>query len=70
MTLYLITFLFFGLAVAAMAVGVIFTGRRIKGSGGGLNNPVTDTSGRQSCSICGASYDEQLEEGCPDENRR
>ena len=63
MTLYLITFLFFGLAVAAMAVGVMVTGRGIKGSCGGMNN-LTDGSGKQSCSICGATYDEQAEGSC------
>ncbi len=68
MTLYLITFLFFGLAVAAMAVGVMITGRRIKGSCGGLNNLVTDASGKQGCSICGATYEEQVEGGCGEDS--
>ncbi len=68
MTLYLITFLFFGLAVAAMAVGVMITGRRIKGSCGGLNSLVTDAAGKQSCSVCGLSYEEQVEGGCGEDS--
>jgi hypothetical protein len=38
MNTFLITFLVFMLFVAAMAVGVIFSNRTIKGSCGGLNN--------------------------------
>ncbi|MDX2425578.1 MAG: (Na+)-NQR maturation NqrM [Cycloclasticus sp.] len=38
MNIFLITFVFFLLFVAAMAVGVIFSNRKIKGSCGGLNN--------------------------------
>ena len=68
MTLHFITFFFFGPAVAAMAVGVLVTGRRLKGSCGGLNNLVTDASGKQSCSICGATYEEQVEGGCGEES--
>tara|TARA_R110002095_G_scaffold195251_1_gene173776 strand:- start:591 stop:773 length:183 start_codon:yes stop_codon:yes gene_type:complete len=38
MNIFFITFVFFLLFVAAMAVGVIFSNRKIKGSCGGLNN--------------------------------
>lgn len=38
MNTFLITFLVFLLVVSAMAVGVIFSNRKIKGSCGGLNN--------------------------------
>ncbi len=38
MNIFLITFVFFLLLVVAMAVGVIFSNRKIKGSCGGLNN--------------------------------
>tara|TARA_R110002074_G_scaffold170005_4_gene332143 strand:- start:168070 stop:168252 length:183 start_codon:yes stop_codon:yes gene_type:complete len=38
MNIFLITFVFFLLFVVAMAVGVIFSNRKIKGSCGGLNN--------------------------------
>jgi len=38
MNTFLITFLFFLLFVVVMAVGVIFSNRKIKGSCGGLNS--------------------------------
>lgn len=50
-----------------MAVGVIFTGRRIKGSCGGLNGLVQDESGNEVCGICGITYKEREEDGCGDE---
>lgn len=42
----------FGLVIVGMAVGVIFKGRRIQGSCGGLNN-MSDDFGRPMCE-CGA----------------
>ena len=47
-----------------MAVGYIFAGKRIKGSCGGMNNLVTGDDGKEKCSLCGISYEEQLESGC------
>ncbi len=38
MSTFIVTFLVFLLVVVAMAVGVIFSNREIKGSCGGLNN--------------------------------
>lgn len=38
MNIFLITFLFFLLFVVVMAVGVIFSNKKIKGSCGGLNS--------------------------------
>lgn len=38
MQIFLISFLVMGIAVAAMAVGVIFSNRAIKGSCGGIAN--------------------------------
>ena len=45
-------FAVFGLVIVGMAVGVIFKGRRIQGSCGGLNN-MSDDFGRPMCE-CGA----------------
>lgn len=44
-------FVAFGLVMVAMAVGVIFSNRRIQGSCGGLNN-LSDEFGRPMCE-CG-----------------
>ena len=38
MSLFIISFLLFGIILAAMSVGVIFSGRTIRGSCGGLND--------------------------------
>jgi len=48
MATFFITFLVFGAAIAAMTVGVVFTGKTIKGSCGGIN-----TIDGDSCSVCG-----------------
>lgn len=42
----------FGLVIAGMAVGVIFSNRRIKGSCGGLS---TMRGGESPCMVCGGS---------------
>tara|TARA_Y100000588_G_scaffold327596_1_gene362691 strand:+ start:380 stop:589 length:210 start_codon:yes stop_codon:yes gene_type:complete len=59
-------FVVFGVVMVGMAVGVIFSNRRIKGSCGGLN-AMQDDFGRPMCECgappgsCGAE-DEKLEE--------
>jgi hypothetical protein len=47
----------FGLAITGMAVGVIFSNRRIKGSCGGLGT-MRDGDGRSPCMACGGSPDD------------
>jgi hypothetical protein len=44
----------FGLAIAGMAIGVMFSGRRIQGSCGGLST-MRGGDGRSSCMACGGS---------------
>ncbi|MGC1274833.1 MAG: (Na+)-NQR maturation NqrM [Planctomycetaceae bacterium] len=44
----------FGLVIVAMAVGVIFSNRRIQGSCGGLST-MRDADGKSSCMACGGS---------------
>ena len=51
MTTFVGTFLVFIAVVAAMAVGVIFSGRRIKGSCGGLA-VWKDADGNSICEAC------------------
>ena len=51
MSTFLITFLVFVAVVAAMAVGVIFSDRRIKGSCGGLAT-WKDADGESICDAC------------------
>ena len=53
MALFFISFAGFSLALLAMAVGVLLTGRRIQGSCGGLSNALTNTEGDKVCGICG-----------------
>lgn len=51
MSIFLVTFAAFGIALAAMSVGVIFSNRRIKGSCGGLSS-FKDSSGKSICEGC------------------
>lgn len=44
----------FGLVILGMAVGVIFSNRRIQGSCGGLGN-MPDGQGKSPCMVCGNS---------------
>lgn len=50
-TTILIAVAVFAIALAGMAVGVIFSNRSIKGSCGGLNN-FRDSSGNPICEAC------------------
>jgi len=61
MNLFFITLAFFGFFIVAMAVGVIFGKRRLKGSCGGVGN----------CAICGNDSEEKQEENpvCLEQNR-
>ncbi len=51
MSTFLVTFMFFAAVVAAMAVGVIFGDRRLKGSCGGLAT-WKDADGESICDAC------------------
>ena len=54
MQTFLVTVLIFLLAVAAMAVGVIFSGRRLKGSCGGTGeNCRCSAEARRECALAG-----------------
>ena len=62
MSMFLITFLVFGLVVAGMAVGVIMGRGPIKGSCGGMGALGIDTA----CDICGGDpkrCDEETRDG-------
>lgn len=50
-TTILVAFVVFAVALTAMAVGVIFSNRRIKGSCGGLAN-MRDSQGKTMCEAC------------------
>lgn len=51
MMMFLVTLGIFLIAVAAMAIGVIVSNRRIQGSCGGLAN-MQDSQGRTMCDMC------------------
>ena len=53
MATFLITFVFLALIMTGMALGVIFAGRTIKGSCGGLNA----ISGADHCLVCKKDID-------------
>ena len=61
MNLFLITLAFFSFFIVAMAVGVIFGKRRLKGSCGGVGN----------CAICGNESEKKQEKTpvCLEQNR-
>lgn len=51
MTTFIVAFVFFVIILSAMAVGVIFSNKPIKGSCGGLNNIGLEGD----CEICGGN---------------
>ncbi|MEO1497077.1 MAG: hypothetical protein AAFV43_08005 [Planctomycetota bacterium] len=51
MTVFIVTAVVFGIALAGMAVGVILSNRRIKGSCGGLAG-FKDATGKSICEAC------------------
>lgn len=72
MIIFLVTLGIFLIAVAAMAIGVIVSNRRIQGSCGGLAN-MKDSQGRTMCDMCthpspDCSGDPSVED-CPPELR-
>lgn len=50
MTVFVIAFCVMALTILAMSVGVMFSGREIKGTCGGINNFVGGA-----CELCGAT---------------
>ena len=61
MSIFLLSFAFFVIVIAAMAVGVIVKNRPIKGSCGGLNAVGIEGD----CMICGKSAADLAEEKQP-----
>lgn len=51
MKIFLVTLVVFAVAVVLMAVGVLFSNRRMKGSCGGLAG-MKDADGNSMCDIC------------------
>lgn len=51
MNLFLLTLVVFAVALAGMAIGVMISGRRIKGSCGGLSS-FKDRDGNSVCEAC------------------
>ena len=60
-----IAFVVMLLVVAAMAIGVMLTGRRISGSCGGLSA----MPGAESCGVCGRSLREDPQKDCDRQER-
>lgn len=58
MQTFLATALIFGLAMAAMAVGVIFSNRQLKGSCGGTGRDCScSAEARRDCALAGEAND-------------
>jgi hypothetical protein len=69
MTMFLVTLGFFAVALVGMAIGVIVSNRRLKGSCGGLGT-ITDEQGRSMCGSCttpAENCSRKLGEGLEDE---
>ena len=67
MTVFFLTLLIFLAVVLMMAVGVMFSGKRIQGSCGGLNAAMTNEKGEKVCGYCGITFDAQKPEcGSPE----
>lgn len=64
MNAFLIALGFFGLFILLMAVGVIFKGKRITGSCGGLNAMATNEDGEKVCGICGIPAEQMKKKNC------
>ncbi len=63
MNLFLVSLLFFVLFIAFMAVGVIFSNKRIQGSCGGLNN-LKELGEGGKCDLCGLTYEQRKKQDC------
>ncbi len=61
MMIYFIVFLTFALVILLMSVGVIFSGKCIKGSCGGINVQTGEKSKDGKCGLCGATFEEKLD---------
>lgn len=53
MTTFFVALGFFGVFIALMATGVIFSNKRIAGSCGGLNKVTYNEAGDKICGVCG-----------------
>lgn len=51
MDLFIASLVVFGVAIVAMSVGVLFRGKCLKGTCGGLNQ-MRDENGRPICEVC------------------
>jgi hypothetical protein len=50
-TVIVLTFIVFAIALSGMAVGVIFSNRRLRGSCGGMSG-IRDNQGNTLCEVC------------------
>ena len=66
MKLILVTLVLVSLALLGMAIGVMLTGKRIKGSCGGIGAAMND-KGEMHCGICGQEVSGLPEGSCMEE---
>lgn len=64
MATFFVTLIIFLAVVAAMSIGVVVSGRRLRGSCGGLGASATNENGEQVCGYCGITLEEQQTTGC------